>query len=662
MITQGKHTLKDLLVNTNIEQILIPEIQRDYVWGKENVTALINSIELDATRERGNRKGIDDSFLNSLTPDQRELIQRTLDERKAYSNIGFIYAYFDPEIIDRYYLIDGQQRITTLYLFLLALSVKASKESYFIQSYFKNETPKVDYKVRETAHDFLLEFIPFILDNGKVEDIKKQSWYYSDYENDKTIQSHINNYIELERLAQTTIIDFNFAENNIELWYFDTDKSEQGEELYIYMNSRGEPVKANENIKAQLLEGLDENKKRLEGLKWEDWQSFFWKHKSKLVNSNADKGFDEFLKWIKIIQFILTNATKTQKEHSDYIKETKQAKKLSIEFLSLIEIERTFEVIKKVVENKNLTFFNNDWLKGETSLADYIRLLPVILYLNGRKNITEENINRFSRFFFNVLKFEDISKNPSEYTSQSLLLINEFNKQNLIDIADIGKLNVAEQYKNILTNEELFKFNLFKQSNANLSREEIEKMIWNLEDFKLSGGSISLILECMNVDCNLAPNNFDFVTFTEYSTIFQTIFKEPDDVLRRALLTIGDYSYDEGYSSSLDMRRYNFGHLNDDWKTICSNKNGRTIVKTLLQSLLTYSREKGTNDYGIIMEDIVSNYIQIPSNGSLTYWLISNSEIFEYCKAKRICISASEVYILAGKNATNYVSLEDMKN
>jgi hypothetical protein len=187
-------------------------------------------------------------------------------------------------------------------------------------------------------------------------------------------------------------------------------------------------------------------------------------------------------------------------------------------------------------------------------------------------------------------------------------------------------------------------------------------MIWNLEDFKLSGGSISLILECMNVDCNLAPNNFDFVTFTEYSTIFQTIFKEPDDVLRRALLTIGDYSYDEGYSSSLDMRRYNFGHLNDDWKTICSNKNGRTIVKTLLQSLLTYSREKGTNDYGIIMEDIVSNYIQIPSNGSLTYWLISNSEIFEYCKAKRICISASEVYILAGKNATNYVSLEDMKN
>jgi len=37
----GKYTIKELLVNREVEQIIIPEIQRDYVWGSEQVTALL---------------------------------------------------------------------------------------------------------------------------------------------------------------------------------------------------------------------------------------------------------------------------------------------------------------------------------------------------------------------------------------------------------------------------------------------------------------------------------------------------------------------------------------------------------------------------------------------------------------------------------------------
>jgi uncharacterized protein with ParB-like and HNH nuclease domain len=37
------------------------------------------------------------------------------------TKIGFIYAYHDPNYPGKFFLIDGQQRITTLYLLLIAL-------------------------------------------------------------------------------------------------------------------------------------------------------------------------------------------------------------------------------------------------------------------------------------------------------------------------------------------------------------------------------------------------------------------------------------------------------------------------------------------------------------------------------------------------------------
>lgn len=33
----GRYNIKQLLTNPEVEQIIIPEIQRDYVWKKQNV-------------------------------------------------------------------------------------------------------------------------------------------------------------------------------------------------------------------------------------------------------------------------------------------------------------------------------------------------------------------------------------------------------------------------------------------------------------------------------------------------------------------------------------------------------------------------------------------------------------------------------------------------
>ena len=62
----GRYKLKDLFDNKEIDQIIIPEIQRDYVWTKDNVKGLLNSIfshyeekvdlELDITCQGNDRK------------------------------------------------------------------------------------------------------------------------------------------------------------------------------------------------------------------------------------------------------------------------------------------------------------------------------------------------------------------------------------------------------------------------------------------------------------------------------------------------------------------------------------------------------------------------------------------------------------------------------
>lgn len=655
----GKYRLKDLLANVTIEQILIPEIQRDYVWEEENVIALITSIEEDANSAKELMKGADEAVLGKLSPELREAVQRSIEEKKPHSNIGFIYAYYDLEIFDRYYLIDGQQRITTLYLFLLALAVKSGKENYFLNSYFKNSQPKVDYKVRETAHEFLVEFIPFILEKGNVGEVKEQSWYFSDYENDKTIQSHIRNYKTIEKHIQNSVVDFEFAENNIELWYFDTEKSEQGEELYIYMNSRGEPVQPNENIKAQLLEGFNEKDKHTWGSKWEEWQNFFWKNKG--TNPNADKGFDEFLRWVKIMEYIKLNKGKSQKNHADYIKEIKGSKKLSKEYLNLHLIEKDFNAIKKLSENKDLLYFNSEWLQGVTSLADYVRLLPVILYVSQYPKSTTVEINRFSRFFYNILRFEDVSKNPAEYASQVLLLVEGFLIKGLSDVTDLGLVKIITEYDNILTKEELFKFDLYKNSPKGFSREELEDAFWKLEDFKLSDGSIGLVLNCMKTDLDKPDSkNFKFDVFKKYSSLFQKLFTKPDDLLRRTLLTFGDFSFHEGNSPSLEMRRYNFGDSADDWRWICTEEKSKDVIIRFVTQLLKVSEEEKATNYNSLMEVMIDEYLELnPNNGDWIYLFIADSKYLKYCQHKRVCISDDETYLLYGKNATTYESIEN---
>ncbi len=351
----GKYTIKDLFVNRYVEQIIVPEIQRDYVWQEEQVIGLLTSIYKDyksySTHLEGNSLFPEGSTIDA---DTQQAFHEYYIKRKHSSNIGFIYAYSDAQSQGKYFLIDGQQRITTIYLTLLIL---ASKEEDQAKLFHNQYAKKFTYKVREGAERFLQEFVHFILEKpgetDTVEHVKDQHWYYAhQYDGDATISSLIQNSLHIDAFISEHIRDtksfFSYIQNLVEFWYFDTNLSQQGEELYIYMNARGEQVQAHENIKAEMLKDLSEDKKDEYGRKWEGWQDFFWQNKGD--NENADLGFNEFLACIAGLENFLSadQAINYSKENFDNKKGIDNNDILK--FITIEHVEAYFKTLKYLCE------------------------------------------------------------------------------------------------------------------------------------------------------------------------------------------------------------------------------------------------------------------------------------------------------------------------
>ncbi|MCK4798162.1 MAG: DUF262 domain-containing protein, partial [Spirochaetes bacterium] len=383
----GRYSILDILDEQNLEQFVIPEIQRDYVWSQSEVIDVLKSIK--------------DGFENQDIP-----------------YLGFIYAYNDKDYVYKYFLIDGQQRMTTLFLLLVALYYKLEKD--FPEYLIKNEKLKLDYKVRQATHDFLYDFINFLNNNKGLEldskIINEQNWYHTNYENDITIFNIINNFIEiynwLTNFESENLNDFlTFVENDVQLSYFDVENGRQGEELYIYINSRGRHLVENETLKAKFLSILQKTEdKKYWGRKWEEWQDFFWVNR--LNNPDSDKGFNEFLRMVQIITMEIKNCSS-----NDINKFATSNVNIDFQLLpELNEIENYFIAYKYLVENKTISDFykkyehDNYLIETHRKQIDYFRILPIIAFVSLITRYDEKSILRFNRFFYNISRKSNIRR------------------------------------------------------------------------------------------------------------------------------------------------------------------------------------------------------------------------------------------------------------
>ncbi|MGN6420761.1 MAG: DUF262 domain-containing protein, partial [Pseudobacter sp.] len=463
------YSLIELFEYRNLEQFVVPEIQRDYVWQPDDITSLLDYFH--------------EGFSGSK-------------EDKPY--LGFIYAYNHSDFLYKYFLIDGQQRITSLYLLLLACYHKAGKKT---PDYLCLEgMPKLDYKVRQSSHDFIQKLTSHCHENpGKEFSIRDQVWYHKEYEYDQSIQNIANNFEEihhwLHKHLQEPVKFARFIEHEVVVSYFDIEEVRQGEELYIYMNSRGRQLEVNETLKAKFLAKTED--KDFGGTKWEHWQDFFWKHKGN--EKDADPGFNDFLRMVQIL-WMSQNAETNEKisafssgktERDAYFEKLPQ----TIEELEVFYEAYVWMVNSEAIRNffreqdKNENYITNPPTVFEKRQAFYLRVLPVLAFLSVSKCRNEDLVIRFIRFFNNAARKRNIGKDIGNQLPVSIKLMLEYGKTQTdhYDVCDL--LNYTKGRTTLIDQEEQIKLQIYK--NPSIPRTEAEQIFWEAEDHRLLEGEIS---------------------------------------------------------------------------------------------------------------------------------------------------------------------------
>lgn len=253
--------------------IKIPSIQRDYAQGRND--AVTNKIR--------------ENFLKAL---YNALIGNDLDNENELK-LDFVYGSMRDGIMQP---LDGQQRLTTLWLLHWFIAKKAGASSEQLEI-----LKKFSYDVRTSSERFCEKLVDYIYPaNDQVQNlsdcIKNEAWFFSSWISDPTIQSMLNMLDDIRNIFKNTEIN-KFSEywtslvehSPIVFYYLSLEKLSLPEELYIKMNARGKQLTVFENLKAKLISKSEKNewekdkdyKKRIDYKFDVDWANIFWKYRNK---------------------------------------------------------------------------------------------------------------------------------------------------------------------------------------------------------------------------------------------------------------------------------------------------------------------------------------------------------------------------------------------
>lgn len=543
---------------------IVPEIQRDYVWGKDENKQVLEAflkdiIEKNESISKDFEKSIDafkhevDSHIqteNGISVIQQLQNALTEIESKLSMNIGFLYSYrpsyyLNNDSSEDVYLIDGQQRFTTLVLSLMFFALKEDESNAntkcidefrrLFKINFIAEKNAFDYRVRAVTHHFLLEMIEKVNDPSDLRTISQKNWFIKVYRNDESIKSILGTIDKLfKTFSKNEIPFFQFILHRVKFWHFKTEETSQGEELYITMNSRGKDLSKNEILRAKLFREVEPEHIMEWGTKWENWQDFFWANKQN--NRDADNGFNEFLRWVQILSMISSSKIEATTDDDDStdkktITETlkwekEQYRVLSNRYISLPGIEKYYKAVKYIFETfpKQLqeikskypnyfrpTYITNLWL-GPAKRAglediytitqlDSFRLLPIVEYCSvvfeKGEDVNPQNLYRFCCYLSNLGKQSTVTKGINAACINAVKVANEI-ASTLGDISQI--IGLKKVSTTLLSEEEHFKFAVY--CNGTFDRETIEQEFWKAEDLKLNNGKIHHLLKASYFTAN----------------------------------------------------------------------------------------------------------------------------------------------------------------
>lgn len=221
--------------------VVIPRLQRDYAQGRADVRDV---------RER---------FVDDL--------HAALTEADRLLDLDFVYGTADPADPKRCFSpLDGQQRLTTLFLLHWYLATRDGQLSHFRGFARDGEASRFSYDVRPSAKDFFNALVGQDVDldvllpatPGRSDTLSKtiedQPWFLQSWRLDPTVVSclvvldTVHERFDGERGLYTRLVDGDPAPITFQL--LDLKAFKLTDDLYIKMNARGQPLTAFETFKA----------------------------------------------------------------------------------------------------------------------------------------------------------------------------------------------------------------------------------------------------------------------------------------------------------------------------------------------------------------------------------------------------------------------------
>ncbi|WP_026489164.1 DUF262 domain-containing protein [Butyrivibrio sp. XBB1001] len=281
---EGKTTFWELLNEYSVE---IPVIQRDYAQGRDNVEDIRNN------------------FLES--------IKEALDTR-AGLDLNFVYGTVKGNVFTP---IDGQQRLTTLFLLHVYIMIALGKK---MDSGANKRIRKFTYETRTTSRDFCKNLVGetlVIRNSGQIsdvikisEEIKNNNWFSSSWKNDPTIKSMLTMLDSIHELFKTANLSDYYmlltgnADDDCPLYFYFLDLGEYNLEdsIYIKLNARGKDLTCYENFKARLSKYItdeidtpkDDYIAKLDG----EWSDVFWAFREPETKLYDDKIMNLFMNYM----------------------------------------------------------------------------------------------------------------------------------------------------------------------------------------------------------------------------------------------------------------------------------------------------------------------------------------------------------------------------
>ena len=216
-------------VHRKVERILIPMIQRPYAQGRKS------------------QKGIRDNFLMDIFAALENKDVNKLE-------LNFVYGTFTGSESGCFELLDGQQRLTTLFLLHWYIAKREQMED--AMAALPEYLDRFEYQTRTTSTLFLRKLYNarIAADELPSRTLRKAAWYSNSFDKDSTVDSMLRMLDAIHEKYNEAAVKPTYQElEKLKFYVLELNGFGLSEELFIKMNARGLQLTPFENFKADLV-------------------------------------------------------------------------------------------------------------------------------------------------------------------------------------------------------------------------------------------------------------------------------------------------------------------------------------------------------------------------------------------------------------------------